>query len=32
MYNTFFLGIYPGISKEEINYMADSIDSFLKSA
>ncbi len=30
LHNTFFLGIYPGIDKDEIDYIASSIDSFLK--
>lgn len=30
MFNSFFLGIYPGIGNEEIDYIAESIDDFLK--
>jgi CDP-6-deoxy-D-xylo-4-hexulose-3-dehydrase len=30
LHNTFFLGIYPGLGKEEIDFMAESIDDFLK--
>lgn len=30
MFNSFFLGIYPGIGDDEIDYMAESIEDFLK--
>ncbi len=30
MHNTFFLGVYPGLNNEKIDYIAKSIDEFLK--
>ncbi|MGK0468599.1 lipopolysaccharide biosynthesis protein RfbH [Clostridium sp.] len=30
LYRTFFLGVYPGITKEKLNYMIKSIDSFFE--
>ncbi|MGH4138612.1 lipopolysaccharide biosynthesis protein RfbH [Clostridium sp.] len=30
LYRTFFLGVYPGITKEKLDYMINSIDSFFK--
>ena len=30
LHNTFFIGVYPGLGKREIDYMAASIDDFLK--
>lgn len=30
MHNTFFIGVYPGLTEEHINYMIETIDNFLK--
>lgn len=30
MFNTFFIGVYPGLGNQEIDYMAESINDFLR--
>lgn len=30
LHNTFFVGVYPGLGKQEIDFMAESIEDFLK--
>jgi dTDP-4-amino-4,6-dideoxygalactose transaminase len=32
MTSTFWLGVYPGLTPDHIDYMADQIDQFCKSA